>query len=71
MAQIILQPNESFEHTHAKDTYTMLRDGEGILKMRGQEIKMVIGRKYKIPAGESHTVLNNSFNKSDIICVGY
>jgi len=71
MAQITLQPNESFEHTHSKDTYTMLREGEGVLKIGGKEIKMVKGKKYKIPAGKSHTVVNNSSKISGIICVGY
>ena len=71
MAQITLQPNESFEHTHSKDTYTRLQEGEGVLKMGGKEIKMVKGKKYKIPAGQSHTVMNNSSKVCGVWCMGY
>ena len=69
MAEMKLKPKESFEHTHSKDSYSILRQGEGILKTGGKEIKMVKDKKYKIPGGQSHTIMNNSPDDILISCV--
>ena len=69
MAQIILDPNESFEHTHSTDSTTILREGQGTLKTGGKEIEMVKDKEYPIPAGQSHTITNKSALKNQIICI--
>jgi mannose-6-phosphate isomerase-like protein (cupin superfamily) len=69
MAQITLKPNESFEHTHSKKSYTKLLKGKGILKMENKVFSLRPGAKIEIPANVSHIVINESAEDLSVICV--
>jgi quercetin dioxygenase-like cupin family protein len=58
MAQITLRPNEEFEHKHSVVSYTSLLKGKGVLKIGNKVIPMKRGKKFKIPAGVTHTITN-------------
>jgi len=69
MAKIILEPNESFEHIHSDDSYTSLVKGKGALKMNGKIISMKAGEIIKVPAGVTHTVVNEGMALLTLKCV--
>jgi quercetin dioxygenase-like cupin family protein len=69
MAKITLNPSESFKHIHPTVSYTTLIKGKGILKIRDKKIPMKPGKKNKIPAGITHTIINEGTTLLSVNCL--
>lgn len=58
MAQIILEPNEVFEHYHPIDSTTLLRHGYAKFICDGFERTMQVNESVFIPANKAHKFIN-------------
>ena len=58
MANIILEPNEVFEHKHESESFTILLDGAATFEIEGQKVVMELNRPYVTPAKTMHVMTN-------------
>ena len=68
MAQIILEPKETFEHYHSEVSYTKLKDGM-VLYEAGEVRKMlVLDERIETPANQAHTLTNVGAAPATVLC---
>jgi len=70
MAKIVLDPQESFEHFHSEDSYTVLLQGEAIYIVDGKEQELQVDAPIFTPANRSH-ILRNIGNIECILGCGH
>jgi quercetin dioxygenase-like cupin family protein len=68
MAEIILEPGETFEHSHAQASTTMLLQGQGILELDDQRHQLVAGDKVFIRPNARHILRNTGKDVLRIEC---
>ena len=71
MAEIILNPGESFEHYHLEESTTIHVSGEIELIFNDEKIYLTKGQKVIIPAKTSHTTRNVGNNIASFHCRGH
>lgn len=69
MAQIILDPGETFEHFHSCESESILLEGEARLIVGGRVEPLVPGRVVTIPADTPHTLENTGGAPARFACV--
>lgn len=70
MAQIILEPQEVFEHFHSEESTTTLLEGEIVLSIDGESRILVIGEEVLIPPNTPHK-MSNTGNVNAIVGCGH
>lgn len=68
MAEIILAPGETFEHTHDQITTSGVVSGNVELHMEGKIIKLNPNEKVTVPANVSHKMVNVGNSKAIARC---
>jgi quercetin dioxygenase-like cupin family protein len=68
MAVFQLEPGEAQEHSHERETTTILVDGAADLFMHGRRQRLDKGVVVRIPPNTSHTVVNTGETVATIGC---
>ena len=69
MAKIILEPGESFDHSHNCESKSVLLRGEVDFEVRGNRFSMNIGKEIDTGAGTSHVLHNVGVRQAIINCL--
>lgn len=69
MATIIIEPGEAFEHTHSKQSTTILREGSVELEIDGDRRPLQKDVPVQIRAGQHHVMRNTGSTPAAIHCV--
>jgi mannose-6-phosphate isomerase-like protein (cupin superfamily) len=67
MAQIVLEPGERFEHTHATDSVSVLESGQVDIIMDGVSERLTKAGT-TTPGGVHHELVNNGTTQAVISC---
>jgi mannose-6-phosphate isomerase-like protein (cupin superfamily) len=70
MATIILQPNESFEHIHSRESQTIHMKGEVEISFNGTSRIMRDNESVIVPANVPHTITNLGTCDAEVGCIG-
>jgi mannose-6-phosphate isomerase-like protein (cupin superfamily) len=68
MATIVLEPEESFEHTHIEDSYTELIEGSVDLIMEDSSIRLNVNEPILTRSGVKHRMVNLGTSPASVRC---
>jgi len=68
MANIILEPKETFQHTHDHPSLTRVVSGDVQLQMNGMSFDLQGGQEIFVPAFASHTLHNTGKIPAEVYC---
>ena len=68
MATIIIEPGETFEHTHSRQGATILREGDVELEIDGDRRSLQRDVPIQIRAGQHHVMRNVGNTPARIDC---
>ena len=69
MAQITLEPGESFEHYHSEASQSVLLEGLADFEYGGTRSPMIIGKEILIASDTIHTMYNTGEKNAVINCI--
>jgi mannose-6-phosphate isomerase-like protein (cupin superfamily) len=68
VALIVLNPNETFEHSHEEPSGSVLLSGDAVLTVAGHDTALTRGVAVVTPARTSHTVTNTGSTIAVVEC---
>jgi len=71
MANIILEPGETFEHYHEQESVTTLLEGDVVFECGEKTLQLKIGDPIFVPPKTAHKLKNCGLSEAKINCGGH